>query len=94
MVARLRQRGGATEETDDLGDSFMLQRYYPGHSEAEISRLFGTEFAGEVMGLAAGEWHGPLLSGVPGARRVHPRSPRAADAGVRGGRGKRSARIG
>ena len=41
----------------------MLQRYYPGHSEAEIARLFGTEFAGEVMGLAAGEWHGPLLSG-------------------------------
>ena len=63
MVARLREQGGATEETDELRDSLMLQRYYPGHSEAEIARLFGTEFAGEVMGLAAGEWHGPLLSG-------------------------------
>jgi len=63
MVARLRQQGGATEETDDLGDSLMLQRYYPGHSEAEIGRLFGAEFAAEVMGLAAGEWHGPLRSG-------------------------------
>lgn len=63
MVARLRQQGGATEETDDLGDSLMLQRYYPGRSEAEIGRLFGAEFAAEVMGLAAGEWHGPLLSG-------------------------------
>ncbi len=63
MLARLREQGGATEETAELGDSFMLQRYYPQHSEAEIARLFGAEFAGEVMGLAAGEWHGPLLSG-------------------------------
>ena len=41
----------------------MLQRYYPQHTEAQIARLFGAEFAAEVVGLAPGEWHGPLLSG-------------------------------
>jgi len=25
--------------------------------------LFGAEFAADVVGLAAGEWHGPMLSG-------------------------------
>ncbi len=62
-VARLRDSGAAAEGTEDLGDSLMLQRYYPQHTEAEIARLFGAEFAAEVAGLAAGEWHGPLSSG-------------------------------
>ena len=41
----------------------MLQRYYPQHTEAEIARLFGAQFAANVVGLAEGEWHGPILSG-------------------------------
>lgn len=63
MVARLREQEAATEGTENLGDSLMLQRYYPEHTEAEIARLFGAEFAGSVMDLAVGEWHGPVLSG-------------------------------
>jgi len=41
----------------------MLQSYYPERSEAELAKLFGSEFARNVSGLAPGEWHGPVLSG-------------------------------
>ena len=46
-----------------LGDPFMLQRYYPERNEAEISKLFGGEFAERVGELSEGVWHGPVLSG-------------------------------
>jgi len=63
MIAQLRESGATGEGAEDLGDSLMLQRYFPQHTEAEISRLFGAEFAANVVGLAEGEWHGPMLSG-------------------------------
>ena len=63
MLGQLRERGASADGIEDLGDSLMLQRYYPQHTEAEIARLFGAEFAAQAVGLAAGEWHGPLLSG-------------------------------
>lgn len=63
MLAQLRESGATGEGTENLGDSLMLERYYPGHTEREIARLFGAEFAADVIKLAAGEWHGPLLSG-------------------------------
>jgi hypothetical protein len=63
ILRELRESGAATEGAEDLGDSLMLQRYYPQHTEAEIARLFGAQFAANVVGLAEGEWHGPILSG-------------------------------
>ena len=63
MLLQLRGSDATAEGTENLGDSLMLQRYYPQRTEAEIARLFGAEFAAEVVGLGAGEWHGPLLSG-------------------------------
>jgi hypothetical protein len=48
---------------NDYGDQMMLQNYYPYRTEAEIARLFGSEFAKSVMELKANEWHGPILSG-------------------------------
>jgi parvulin-like peptidyl-prolyl isomerase len=63
ILAELRALPSPSEGTDALGDPFMLQRYYPERSEPEISKLFGTEFAGEVAGLSLGQWHGPVLSG-------------------------------
>jgi len=63
MLAQLRQSGATAAGAEDLGDSLMLQRYYPQHTEAEIARLFGSEFAAGVVNLALGEWHGPVLSG-------------------------------
>lgn len=47
----------------ELGDPFMLQRYYPERTEAEISKLFGGEFAKHVAELSVRRWHGPVLSG-------------------------------
>ena len=47
----------------ELGDPFMLQSYYPERTEAEISKLFGGEFAKSVGELSEGAWHGPVLSG-------------------------------
>ena len=46
-----------------LGDTFMLQRYYPERSEQEVAKLFGREFARAVFALSTGQWHGPVLSG-------------------------------
>jgi len=39
-------------------------------SAAEIARLFGAEFAADVVRRAAREWHGPILSG-DGVYLVH-----------------------
>jgi len=47
----------------ELGDSLMLQNYYPERTEAELARLFGAEFARSVFGLEPKRWHGPVLSG-------------------------------
>lgn len=61
--AKLRALAPPTEGFEALGDPFMLQSYYPEHSEAQIAKLFGSPFAGSVAELEAGAWHGPILSG-------------------------------
>jgi len=63
ILARLRAQSDPTAGVDELGDSFLLQRYYPAKTEFDISRLFGQGFAVSVFELAPGEWHGPVLSG-------------------------------
>jgi hypothetical protein len=63
MLATLRSRGEPAEGIESLGDSFMLQSYYPGKSYFEISKLFGGGFADSVAALTPREWHGPVLSG-------------------------------
>jgi hypothetical protein len=47
----------------EYGDRFMLQSYYPNSSELELSKLFGSRFAEQVIELEPGIWHGPVLSG-------------------------------
>jgi peptidyl-prolyl cis-trans isomerase C len=51
------------DEASDLGDRFMLQAYYPERDEADLSKLFGGEFASSIMALEPEKWHGPILSG-------------------------------
>jgi hypothetical protein len=51
------------DANSDLGDRFMLQSYYPERTEADLSKLFGGEFANSIMRLEPKEWHGPVLSG-------------------------------
>jgi hypothetical protein len=63
ILTTLRAQQDPTAGTETLGDSFLLQRYYPSKPEHEVSRLFGQGFAESVFELSPGEWHGPVLSG-------------------------------
>jgi len=63
ILGKLRSLAEPTEGIESLGDSFMLQRYYPRKDELEIRKLFGQGFAQSVFELSPGEWHGPVLSG-------------------------------
>lgn len=63
ILAKLEALGEPAQGSDDFGDPFMLQRYYPERSRLEVSKLFGSEFAQSVSELSPGQWQGPLLSG-------------------------------
>ena len=63
LKAKLIDNSTTPDSRSDLGDRFMLQSYYPERSEAELSKLFGSEFARSIMGLEPEQWHGPVLSG-------------------------------
>ena len=55
--------GDAIENAGELGDSFMLQNYYPAKDPIEIQKQFGSGFLKSLVGLSTGQWHGPVLSG-------------------------------
>ena len=63
IKATLIAQGEAIEDPGALGDGFMLQSYFPEKDPTEIQKAFGRGFAESLMGLATGEWHGPVLSG-------------------------------
>jgi hypothetical protein len=63
ILAELRAHERPTEGIEELGDPFMLQRYYPEKDQQRIASLFGQGFAQSVFELAPGQWHGPVLSG-------------------------------
>jgi hypothetical protein len=63
LMAELNAKDDPAKDGADRGDLFMLQGYYPQRPEAEISKLFGWEFAKSVFELEPGQWHGPVLSG-------------------------------
>ncbi len=63
LLAELTALDDPTQDAAGLGDQLMLQRYYPQHSEPDIARLFGHEFARSVFELEPGQWCGPVLSG-------------------------------
>jgi peptidyl-prolyl cis-trans isomerase C len=63
LKAELIAKATVPTEASELGDTFMLQSYYPERSEAEVSKLFGSEFARSVMELEPEQWQGPVLSG-------------------------------
>lgn len=45
-----------------MGDPFMIGQQHQQITEIETSRLFGGEFAEEIMSLPAGNWQGPVFS--------------------------------
>ena len=63
IKAQLEARNDPVESIEDFGDPFMLQRYYPERTQAEIQKLFGRRFAVDVFGLEPGRWNGPVQSG-------------------------------
>ncbi len=63
IKAKLIAQGDAMENVGALGDSFMLQNYYPEKERIEIQKLFGTGFTEALSKLSTGQWHGPVLSG-------------------------------
>lgn len=63
IKAALIAQGTPTQAAGALGDSFMLQDYYPEKAQAEIQKQFGRGFAESVVALTPGQWHGPVLSG-------------------------------
>ena len=63
IKATLIEKGDAIDDPGALGDSFMLQNYYPGKDQIEIQKQFGSGFTESLIALSAGEWHGPVLSG-------------------------------
>jgi peptidyl-prolyl cis-trans isomerase C len=63
IKATLIAQGKAIQDAGALGDSFMLQNYYPEKDQAEIQKLFGSGFAESLVDLTPGQWHGPVLSG-------------------------------
>jgi hypothetical protein len=71
----LRTRGDKVNPAT-LGDSLMLEPRYELAGEADIARLFGSEFEAEIRDQPVGEWVGPLKSGY-GAHlvRIEARTP-------------------
>jgi len=63
IKATLIAQGEAIEDPGALGDGFMLQSYFPEKDPTEIQKAFGSGFAESLIGLAPGQWHGPVLSG-------------------------------
>jgi hypothetical protein len=63
IKATLIAEGDAASDPGALGDSFMLQNYYPEKDQVEIQKLFGSGFADSLPDLSPGQWHGPVLSG-------------------------------
>lgn len=63
VLERLRTRVEPAGEPGEPGDRLMLQSHFASASKLDIQRQFGSHFAGQVMGLEPGQWHGPVLSG-------------------------------
>lgn len=61
LLTQLRTMGPGAD-TSMMGDRFMLQKHYSA-AEWEIARLFGSQFAADVVTLEPGDWQGPVESG-------------------------------
>lgn len=53
---------GPDANIERLGDALMLPGDVALSSASDVARLFGKEFAQEVLALAPGKWHGPVHS--------------------------------
>jgi hypothetical protein len=56
-------RSGPEARIDTLGDSRMLEQEVEGATHGDVARLFGEDFAAEVLKIEPGRWAGPIRSG-------------------------------
>ncbi len=63
IKAQLIALGETIGDAGALGDTFMLQTYYPDKEPLEIQKNFGSGFTEALVELSPGQWHGPVLSG-------------------------------
>ena len=63
IKAKLIALGEDIGDAGALGDTFMLQTYYPDKEPLEIQKNFGSGFSEALVELSPGQWHGPVLSG-------------------------------
>ena len=82
IKATLIVQGDAIENAGALGDSLMLQSYYPENDKAAIQRQFGSGFADSVTELSPGQWHGSALSGYGVHLRLRAQHYRTTGAGI------------
>ncbi len=62
-LLRTLQDAGPEVRLGDVGDTIMLDPEVPLLRQDEVGRLFGEEFAGQVVTLQPGSWQGPVQSG-------------------------------
>ncbi len=77
-LARIVAKANAAGSADAQGDPFMFPRDLASHSERELAKIFGAEFAAGVFDFPIGHWSGPTASAY-GEHLVfvHSRSPAA-----------------
>jgi peptidyl-prolyl cis-trans isomerase C len=63
LLARLQTEDPDPKELASWGDPIMLDPFYSGLTEKDVSAAFGGDFSTEVVALETGQWGGPLPSG-------------------------------
>lgn len=61
-IAALNGRKNTDGDWQQFGEAFMLEREYTGMGQAQLTQLFGAEFAQSLQDLAIGPWWGPVPS--------------------------------
>ena len=62
-LSTLQATHAGAEVPAEYGDRFMLQQRYSLQSVSQITRMFGGEFAEELVNLTPDSWQGPVKSG-------------------------------
>lgn len=63
LLERLNGLDGPPPDIGELGDRLMLENHYADVTALDLRKIFGSDFADEVLLLQPGRWQGPILSG-------------------------------
>lgn len=62
VLARL-AKAGETADLNTIGDPFILAHQFEKVPITEIKKMFGEQFASQLVAVKTGQWQGPLQSG-------------------------------